>query len=132
MYVDNEQILGACVPILRQVRAEASGEHTFLTAQQIWIALARKRHRICKTIILLCHRSGKCDLPTILGRLIEALARAPYVETRFLDTRYVLFDPIEAPEFGAGGTTCPIFRLRQAAPANTSRPSSGIDPKQPK
>jgi len=112
MYVDNEQILGVCVPILRQVRAEGTGERTFLTAQQIWIALARKRHPICKPLLNLCRHSGRGDLSAMLQRLAEALTDVPYIETRFLDTRYVVFDPIEAPTFGAGGTSCPIFRLQ--------------------
>jgi len=112
MYVDNEQILGACVPVLRQVRVKHTGEHTFLTAQQIWIALARKHHPICGPLIDLCRKSGKSDLSAVLARITEALTDVPYIETRYLDTRYVVFDPVEAPEFGAGGTTCPIFRPR--------------------
>jgi hypothetical protein len=112
MYVDNEKILGACVPILRQVRAEGTGECTFFTAQQLWIVLARKRHRICRPLLDLCRKGGKGDLSAMLNRLVEALTDVPYIETRFLDSRYVVFDPIEAPSFGAGGTTCPIFRLR--------------------
>jgi len=110
MYVDNEQILGACVPVLRQVRVKHTGEHTFLTAQQIWIALARKRHPICGPLIHLCRNNGKSDLSAVLTHIVQALTNAPYIETRYL--RYVVFDPVEAPEFGAGGTTCPIFRPR--------------------
>ena len=112
MYIENEQILGACVPVLRQVRAGRCGEHTFLTPQQIWIALARKRHRICGPLIHLCRKNGKTDLSAVLARIAKALTDAPYIETRYLDSRYLLFDPVEASEFGAGGTSCPIFRLQ--------------------
>ena len=114
MYVDNEQILGACLPILRQVRADGDGdgEHTFLTTQQIWIALVRKRHKICDQLIHICRRGQASEQSEVLGRITDALTDAPYIETRYLDTRYVLFDPMEAPAFGAGGLNCQIFRLR--------------------
>jgi hypothetical protein len=111
MYVGDEQILGACLPILRKAKKERSGDRPFLTAQQIWITLQRNRHWICAQLTEYYRRGRNNGQSEALQRIAEALAQAPYIETRHLDARYVVFDPMEEPEFGAGGLTCRIFRL---------------------
>jgi hypothetical protein len=111
MYIADERILGACLPILRKARAEQSGTRPFLTTQQIWITLRRERHRICTELLEYYQRGRDNGQNEVLARIGQALGEAPYVETRYLDARYVLFDPIEDQEFGAGGRSCRIFRL---------------------
>jgi len=111
MYINDDQILGACLPILRKARKERSGNRPYLTAQQIWITLEREQHWICRQLLEYHQRRADNGQDDVLQRIAEALARAPYVETRYLDARYLIFDPIEEPEFGAGGRDCRIFRL---------------------
>lgn len=111
MYTSDDQILGACLPILRKARAEHSGNRPYLTAQQIWITLERKQHWICQQLLEYYRRRADNGQDDVLQRISEALAQAPYVETCHLDTRYLVFDPIEQAEFGAGGRDCRIFRL---------------------
>jgi hypothetical protein len=109
--LDKDLILEACLPILRKARAEPSGRRPFLTAQQIWISLWRNRHPICRRL-LESSRAPRDRVPgDVLDRIAEAVANAPYVETRYLDARYVMFDLMDGREIGAGGRDCRIFRL---------------------
>lgn len=111
MDLANEMILEACLPILRKARAEPSGRRPFLTAQQIWISLWRNRHPICRQLLESC-RAPRDSMPReVLDRIAEAVANAPYVETRYLDARYVMFDLMDGRQIGAGGRDCRVFRL---------------------
>ena len=111
MYIDNDEILEACLPILRKARAERSGRRPFLTPQQLWITLWREHHRICGRLVESCRTQGGSGNDGVLGRIAEALANAPYTETCYLDTRYILFDLMDGRQIGAGGRDCRIFRL---------------------
>jgi hypothetical protein len=109
--LDKDLILEACLPILRKARAEPSGRRPFLTAQQIWISLWRNHHPICRRL-LESSRAPRDRVPRdVLDRIAEAVANAPYVETRYLDARYVMFDLMDGRQIGAGGRDCRIFRL---------------------
>ncbi len=110
MQVSNEQILEATLPILRKARREPSGRRPFLTAQQIWISLCQKRNPICRSLVEACRRPGANKI-SVLDRLADILAAAPYMETSYLDTRYVQFDLMDGRAISAGGRDCRIFRL---------------------
>ncbi len=111
MDVSDKQILDACLSILRKARRERSGKRPFLTAQQIWISLCQKRNPLCRQLIESCRSESSVNRPGVLDRLADALASAPYMEIRHLDTRYVQFDLMDGRAFGAGGRDCRIFRL---------------------
>ena len=111
MHVSDKQILDACLPILRKARGEQSGRRPFLTAQQIWISLCQKHNPLCGQLIESCRPPSGMEKPGVLDRLADALADAPYMETCYLDTRYVQFDLMDGRAFGAGGRDCRIFRL---------------------
>ncbi|MCK4792297.1 MAG: hypothetical protein KAV87_51685 [Desulfobacteraceae bacterium] len=114
MEITNREIVEACVPILQNSRHEDPNEMCFLTSYQIWLILREQRPDIRERI--------EADEGTALGRgggshrgpakrIGDALSRSDEIETRYFDTRHIIFRS-NGEEFAASGPSCGLFRLR--------------------
>jgi len=116
MSVSDEDIIEACMPILRNAVVHNSGERCFLTAYQIWILLAGQSGPICERLRQCYGDAVGEDGGAHVGpaqRIGQALGRSGDIETRYLDTRKILFQLQEQIPFRASGRHCGLFRLRR-------------------
>ncbi len=116
MSVSDKDIIEACMPILQSVRTHNSGERCFLTAYQIWILLAGQSGPICERLRQ-CYgdavgEGGGAHVGPA-QRIGQALGRSEDIETRYLNTRKILFQLQEQIPFRASGRHCGLFRLRR-------------------
>jgi hypothetical protein len=117
MSISNKEIVQACIPILRQAREKASKEKCFLTSYQLWMTLREENPEIRARIEkcegkALGKKGGSYKGPA--KRIGSALGRASNrIETRYFDTRYLVFSQKGEKEFRASGRTCGIFRIKK-------------------
>lgn len=112
MSISNEEIVGSCLHLLRDINRHPHGrnERVFITAYQIWILLEEQNHSICERLIRYGPAVGK-DAGNNIGpaqRIAQALGRSRRIETRYLDTRCIHFDNFYAP-----GADCGLFRINE-------------------
>lgn len=114
----NKEIISDCIEILRTVRRHTSGNHErpFITAYQIWFLLKEHQHLICQDIervygTALGKHGGKNKGPA--QGIAKALGRDKGVETRYLDTRRVIFRNSIFGDVKPSGQDCGLFRLRE-------------------
>ena len=114
----NKEIVSACIEFLRTVRRHTSGNHErpFITAYQIWFLLKERQHLICQDIervygTALGKHGGKNKGPA--QGIAKALGRAKDIETRYLDTRRVIFRNSIFGDVKPSGQGCGLFRLRE-------------------
>lgn len=117
MNISNKEIVQACIPILNKAREKETKENCFLTSYQIWMTLRNQNPEI-RARIEACEgkalgkQGGSYKGPA--KRIGNALCRSyKKIETRYFDTRYLIFSQKGEKEFGASGRTCGIFRIKK-------------------
>ncbi|HUT30054.1 MAG TPA: hypothetical protein VMX13_09705 [Sedimentisphaerales bacterium] len=117
MSISNKEIVEACIPILRKAREKETKEKCFLTSYQIWMSLRKENPEIRARIEksegkALGKKGGSYKGPA--KRIGSALGRAyNRIETKYFDTRYLIFSQKGEKPFGASGRTCGIFRIKK-------------------
>ncbi|OHB85600.1 MAG: hypothetical protein A2Z38_07320 [Planctomycetes bacterium RBG_19FT_COMBO_48_8] len=114
MTVSHEQIIEACRPILEIVGFHVTqnrNERRFITAYQIWFELRRQGEPICQELINECKGEyvGKGAGSNVgpAQKIAQALGNSRYIETQYLDTRFIKFNDLEP-----SGEDCGLFRLK--------------------
>jgi hypothetical protein len=115
----NEEIISACVEILRTVRRHPYGNHErpFITAYQIWFLLKEQRNQICQDIekeygTALGAHAGENKGPAQGIAKALGLTKNKNIETRYLDTRRAIFRNNIFGDIKPSGQDCGLFRLR--------------------
>lgn len=115
MTIPNTQIVDACMPLLESVADHRQQERRFLTAYQIWLLLLQNNHPICQMLRdhygnAVGRYGGEHVGPA--QRIAQALGKSAQIETRYFDTRKVLFRDSGGDSFEPSGSDCGLFRLR--------------------
>jgi hypothetical protein len=117
MPVPDIQILNACIPILQNVHEHEHGnrEQRFITAYQIWLLLREEDNPICSVLLSEYGDAvgeGGGDYVGPAQRIAQALGRSPErIETHYVDTRRLVFKPLDQNYFEPSGLDCGLFRL---------------------